>query len=136
MVHIDSELVRLLMRIGYAAAWQGLHKEAVAIFDGVGAVRPESEVPIIGAAVVAMLSGHEDVAVRTLREGALGLNPDSAQALAHLGVALRLRGDEDEGTSLLQEVASQTADPDAAAMARNVLALSTEQLSRNSKSIL
>lgn len=136
MVHIDSELVRLLMRIGYAAAWQGLHKEAVAIFDGVGAVRPESEVPVIGAAVVAMLSGNEDVAVQTLREGALGLNPDSTQARAHLGVALRLRGDEVEGTSLLREVASQTADPDAAAMARNVLALSTEQLSRHSKSIL
>jgi Flp pilus assembly protein TadD len=133
MVHIDSELVRLLMRIGYAAAWQGLYKEAVAIFDGVGAVRPESEVPVIGTAVVAMLSGHEDLAIKTLREGALELNPDSAQARAHLGVALRLRGEDEEGLSLLLEVAAQTADPDAAAMAQNVLNMSTEQLSRNTK---
>lgn len=116
------------MRIGYAAAWQGLHKEAVAVFDGVAAVRPESEVPVIGAAVVAMLSGHEDVAIQTLRDGALELNPDSAQARAHLGVALRLHGAEDEGMTLLQEVASQTTDPDAAAMASNVLAMTPDQL--------
>ncbi len=131
MVHIDSELVRLLMRLGYAAAWNGLHKEAVAIFDGVGAVRPESEIPVIGAAVVAMLSGNYDVAVKTLRDGALDLNPDSALARAHLGVALRLLGDEDEGTALLHEVTANASDPDAAAMARNVLAMSVEQLKPN-----
>ena len=128
MVHIDSELVRLLMRAGYAAAWNGLHQEAIAIFDGVGAVRPESELPVIGAAVVALLSGHYEVAVKTLREGALDLNPDSALARAHLGVALRLHGDEDEGRALLHDVATQTVDPDAAIMARNVLAMTPDQL--------
>lgn len=128
MVHIDSELVRLLMRVGYTAAWNGLHKEAIAIFEGVGAVRPESEVPLIGAAVIAMLSGHDDVAVKTLEEGALTINPESAQARAHLGVALRLRGDEDEGVALLREVTAQTNDPDAALMAENVLSLSVDQL--------
>lgn len=134
MVHIDSELVRLLMRTGYAAAWNGLHKEAVAIFDGVGAVRPESEIPVIGAAVVAMLTGNYEVAVKTLRDGALELNPDSALARAHLGAALRLMGDEDAGRALLQEVAaSAAADPDAAAMAANVLAMSQDQLKPNLK---
>lgn len=131
MVHIDSELVRLLMRVGYAAAWNGLHSEALSIFDGVGAVRPENEVPVIGASVVAMLSGHYDMAVTTLREGALGLNPDSALARAHLGVALRLRGDEAAGLSLLQEVAQQTGDADAATMARNVADLHSDQLKPN-----
>lgn len=133
MVHIDSELVRLLMRTGYAAAWNGLHKEAIAIFDGVGAVRPESEIPVIGAAVVAMLSGNYDVAVQTLREGALGLNPDSALARAHLGTALRLIGEEDEGRALLTEVAGNTTDEAAAAMARNVLSMTLEQLKPNLK---
>lgn len=128
MVHIDSELVRLLMRAGYAAAWNGLHQEAIAIFDGVGAVRPESELPVIGAAVVALLSGHYEVAVKALREGALDLNPDSALARAHLGVALRLHGDEDEGRALLHDVATQTTDADAAIMARNVLAMTPDQL--------
>ncbi len=133
MVHIDSELVRLLMRAGYAAAWNGLHKEAVAIFDGVGAVRPESEIPVIGGAVVAMLAGQYEVAVKTLRDGALDLNPESALAKAHLGVALRLLGDEDEGRALLEKVAASPADPDAAAMARNVLAMSLDQLKPNLK---
>lgn len=131
MVHIDSELVRLLMRAGYAAAWNGLHQEALSIFAGVGAVRPENEVPMIGASVVAMLAGHYDVAVTTLREGALGLNPDSAMARAHLGAALRLRGDEAAGLALLQEVAAQTQDADAAAMAGNLATLSPDQLKPN-----
>lgn len=133
MVHIDSELVRLLMRTGYAAAWNGLHKEAIAIFDGVGAVRPESEIPVIGAAVVAMLSGNYEVAVQTLREGALGLNSDSALARAHLGTALRLIGEEDEGRTMLAEVAADTSDEAAAAMARNVLSMTLEQLKPNLK---
>ena len=135
MIEIDSELVRVLMRAGYAAAWQGLHQEAIAIFEGVGAVRPQSEVPVIGAAVVAMLSGHYDVAVETLREGALGLNPDSALAAAHLGVALRLLGDEDSGMAVLREISSQVSDPDAARMATNVLAMSADQLKPNLSSL-
>lgn len=128
MVSIQSELVRLLMRIGYAAAWQGLHKEAVAIFEGVGAVRPESEVPIIGASVVAMIAGNHDVAVQALKEGALDLNPASALARIHLGVALRLRGDEEEGLTLLREVSAGSGDPEAAALAANVIQLPVEQL--------
>jgi hypothetical protein len=128
MVSIQSELVRLLMRIGYAAAWQGLHKEAVAIFEGVGAVRPESEVPIIGASVVAMIAGNHDVAVQALKEGALDLNPASALARIHLGVALRLRGDEEEGLALLREVSAGSDDPEAAALAANVTQLPVEQL--------
>jgi hypothetical protein len=127
MVHIQSELVRLLMRIGYAAAWQGLHKEAVTIFEGVGAVRPESEVPVIGASVVAMIAGKPDVAIQVLREGALDLNPESQLARVHLGVALRLKGDEEEGLSLLGQVASGP-DSEAAALAANLLQLPVEQL--------
>jgi tetratricopeptide (TPR) repeat protein len=135
MVHIQSELVRLLMRIGYAAAWQGLHKEAVAIFEGVGAVRPESEVPIIGASVVAMIAGNHDVAVQVLKEGALDLNPDSDLARVHLGVALRLRGDEEEGLALLREVASNATDPESATLAGNVLQLPVEQLQPSLQSL-
>lgn len=127
MLSIDSELVRLLMRVGYLAAWRGLHKEAVAIFDGVGAVRPESDGPIIGGAVVAMLAGQPQVAIDVL-EGALRSFPDSALARAHLGCALRLKNREEEGLQLLREVASQQQDPDAAAMANNLLALEPHQL--------
>ena len=128
MVQIESELVRLLMRVGYTAAWNGFHQDAISIFDGVGAVRPESEIPVIGAAVVAMLSGHADVAVKTLEDGALPLNPKSQLVRAHLGAALRLRGDEDAGISILRAVAAQTEDLDAARMAANVMSMPIEQL--------
>jgi tetratricopeptide (TPR) repeat protein len=127
MPPIDSELVRLLMRAGYLAAWKGFHREAVAIFNGVAAVRPESEVPVIGGGVVAMLTGNYDVAVEVL-EKALDINPDSALARAHLGGALRLRNDEEEGMKLLREVAAQSADPDAKALATNLLSMEAHQL--------
>lgn len=133
MFHIESELVRLLMRVGYAAAWNGLHKEAISMFDGVGAARPESELPVIGAAVVALLSGNYDVAAKTLLEGALQLNPESALARAHLGVVLRMRGDEEAGMAILREVSEQTTDADAAAMALNVISLSADQIKPNLK---
>ncbi|WP_009965810.1 tetratricopeptide repeat protein [Verrucomicrobium spinosum] len=128
MIPVDSELVRLLMRIGYLAAWNGLYKEAIAVFDGVQAVRPESEIPIIGGAVVAILSGNPEVAIKSLKEGALTLNPGSDLARAHLGCALRLQGREEEGHAILQEVASTSSQPDARAMASNLLSLSSDQL--------
>lgn len=128
MIPVDSELVRLLMRIGYLAAWNGLYKEAIAVFDGVQAVRPESEVPVIGAAVVAMLSGNPEVAIRTLQEGALTLNPGSDLARAHLGCALRLQGREDEGMAILREVAATSTQADARAMAASLSSLPTEQI--------
>jgi tetratricopeptide (TPR) repeat protein len=129
MIPIDSELVRLLMRLGYLAAWNGLYKEAIAVFDGVRAVRPESEVPIIAGAVVALLSGHPDVAVKSLKEGALVLNPGSDLARAHLGCALRLQGREEEGMAMLQEIASDSDQPEARAMAANLISLSPDQIS-------
>lgn len=130
MISIDSELVRLLMRTGYLAAWNGFHKEAVAIFDGVAAVRPESDIPLIGGAVVAILTGNLEMAASTL-DGALAINPDSAMALAHQGCVLRLQGREDEGLEILRSVEAQTEDVEAAAMARNVLTLDADQLKPN-----
>ncbi|HSJ01066.1 MAG: tetratricopeptide repeat protein [Verrucomicrobium sp.] len=128
MIPIDSELVRLLMRIGYLAAWNNLYKEATTVFDGVQAVRPESEIPIIGTAAVAILEGKLEVAVKSLEGGALKLNPGSDLARAHLGCALRLQGRESDGTTLLKEVAESTNDPNARAMAENLLTVSADQL--------
>lgn len=128
MLTIDSELVRLLMRAGYLATWNGLYREAITIFDAVRAIRPQSEMPVIGGAVVAMLNGEPDLAVRTLEEIALELNPQSAMSKAHLGCALRLMGQEEEGIEILREVREQCHDPDAADMAVNILNLSAEQL--------
>ena len=130
MLEIESELVRLLMRIGYQGAWNGLYKDALTVFEGVGAVRPESEIPFIGAAAVALLSGNYQVAVEVLNNGALSRNPDSDLALAHLGCAVRLKGSEDEGRAILMDVAENSENPDARVLATNLLALSVENLNK------
>jgi len=126
MLEIDSEFVRLLMRIGYQGAWNGLYKDALATFQGVGAVRPESEIPFIGAAAVALLAGNYEVAVDVLNNGALARNPDSDLALAHLGCAIRLKGSEDEGRAILLDVAENSENSDARVLATNLLALTVE----------
>jgi hypothetical protein len=128
MLDIESELVRLLMRIGYQGAWNGLYKDALSVFEGVGAVRPDSEIPFIGAAAVAMLSGNYDVAVQVLNQGALARNPDSDLALAHLGCAKRMQGSDDEGKAILLDVAENSENPEARQLATNLLALSREKL--------
>ena len=125
----SGELVRLLMRTGYWSVWHGLYAEAAALFNGAKAARPESEVPVLGMAVLAMVMQQPDSAVQLLRETALALAPRSELVQAHLGCALRLAGEESEGQDLLQRVVASGRDEDARRMAVNLLRLSPSQLS-------
>ncbi len=127
MLEIDSELVRLTMRIGYSAAWNGLFPEALKIFRGVSAVRPDSEVPLIGAGVVGMLSGDYEMSRKAL-ERAIENNPESDLAKAHLGCLLRLSGEEEEGKAMLEAICANSTDADAKSMAANVKDLPVEEL--------
>ncbi|MFO1450228.1 MAG: hypothetical protein U1F61_18860 [Opitutaceae bacterium] len=123
-----AELVRLLMRTGYWSVWHGLYAEAAALFNGAKAARPESEMPVLGMAVLAMVMQQPDSAVQLLRENALSLAPKSELVRAHLGCALRLAGEESEGQDLLTRIVSEGRDPDARQMAVNLLRLSPSQL--------
>jgi hypothetical protein len=125
----SGELVRLLMRTGYWSVWHGLYAEAAALFNGAKAARPESEMPVLGMAVLAMVMQQPDSAVQLLRENALALAPRSELVQAHLGCALRLAGEESEGQDLLQRVVAGSRDEDARRMAVNLLRLSPSQLS-------
>lgn len=131
MLSIDSELVRLLMRTGYLAAWNGFYKEAVSIFDGVAAVRPESEQPYIGGATVALLSGDAQLAA-TIVDRALVDHPDHPMLLAHKGCILRVLNHEEAGQALLQQVIDSAKDENAVQLASNVIGLETEAIKFNS----
>lgn len=127
MMQIDSELVRLLMRIGYAAAWKGLYREALAVFRGVGAVRPDSEVPLIGVAMIGMLAKDFDMASRAL-DRAREAHPENDLVKAHWGCLLRLKGSDEEGLAVLNALAAESADPNARAMAERVKDLPADEL--------
>lgn len=116
-----AELVRLLMRIGYWSVWHGLFAEAATLFTGARAARPQSELPVLGMAVLALAMQKPDSAVQLLREHALPLNPDSELVQAHLGCALRMAGQESEGLYLLERIAALGTDADARLMATNLL---------------
>jgi hypothetical protein len=125
----SAEVVRLLLRIGYWSLWNGLYAEAAALFNGAKAARPESEVPVLGMAVLAMVMQQPDSAVQLLRDKALSLNPQSELVQAHLGCALRLAGREAEGQEILSRLATTGREPDARLMAANLFGLSAQQLS-------
>jgi thioredoxin-like negative regulator of GroEL len=131
-----AELVRLLMRTGYWSVWHGLYAEAAALFSGARAARPESEVPVLGMAVLAMVMQQPDSAVQLLREKAMPLNPRSELVQAHLGCALRLAGQEAEGQEILGRIAGSGTDSDARLMAASLVQLSAAQLSPHLAKIL
>jgi thioredoxin-like negative regulator of GroEL len=123
-----AELVRLLMRIGYWSVWHGFYAEAATLFNGARAARPQSELPVLAMAVLALVMQKPEAAVQLLREQALPLNPASELVQAHLGCALRLAGHESEGMALLNRLVADAADADARLMAGNLLRLTSEQL--------
>lgn len=132
----SGETVRLLMRLGYWSVWHGLYKEAAALFSGTQAARPQSEVPVIGMAVLAMAMNRPEYAVQILREQALPLNSQSDLVAAHLGCALRLAGQEDEGMQILRQIALSSTDRDARQMAQNLAANAADQLKPQLSKIL
>ena len=131
-----AELVRLLMRIGYWSMWHGLYAEAATLFNGARAARPESELPVLGMSVLAMVMQRPEHAVQLLRETALPRNPANELVQAHLGCALRLAGHEDEGVEILHRLSSRGRDADARLMAANLVRLSPDQLTPSLAKVL
>lgn len=126
-----AELVRLLLRLGYWSVWQGLYAEAATLFNGARAARPQSELPVLGMAVLAMVMQRPESAVQLLRESALPLNPASELVQAHIGCALRLAGHEAEGMHLLAPLATRANDAAARLMAGNLVRLAPDQLTQH-----
>ena len=95
---IGTPLIRLMMEIGYLAAGNGFSAEAEAIFEGLHAVRPGSEIPFIGLAVTRMNAGRPLEAASLLEEQALRLSPASELAQGFLGLAPGLTFGDSQST--------------------------------------
>ena len=99
-----SQAVRTLMEVGVASVGAGLTQQAMTIFEGIEAVRPDSEAPMIGAALIYLNSNAPEEAVKVLREGALTRNPASLEAKMFLGLALRMAGRNSECDNVIKEL--------------------------------
>ena len=119
-MEIRTETLKRLMEIGYVAAGSGLYSDAETIFAGIQAVRPDSEMPQIGWAVVRMNAGLHDDATKILRN-VIDQKPESDLTKSFLGLALRLAGMSGQSESILQEVVDANRDETAVAMARSLL---------------
>lgn len=115
-VSFESDDVRLLADIGFLALSRGLDQHALAIFQGVASLRPAQEAGPLGIALVHMLRGELDAAVKGLR----ALKPTDA-ALTFLGLALARQGANEEARTVLADVLSSAPDTPFAAIAREAL---------------
>jgi hypothetical protein len=100
---IPSQAARTLMEIGFMAAGCGLHEQARTIFDGLEAVRPTSEGPPIGRALIHLGRKEHDVAVGILRDVVAG-HPASLEAKMMLGIALKVAGRNAECSSVVRDL--------------------------------
>ena len=118
----EVKLMKLLSEIGFLALETGLSKNAKAIFDGLKAVRPESELPIIGLASIAIVTGKAQDAINMLEKEALKIKPDSDLAKAYLGMSYKLDGHGSKAEELLKEVMKTGKDESALSIAKEMLA--------------
>lgn len=124
-MEIEQTRIQMLMEIGFLAAGRGEINAAETIFNGIKALRPESESPLIGLAVARMNAGNNQEAIAILRDRALALNPLSDMANSFLGLALKLEGLNSQADSILEGVVAGNGDPGAVSMARALLAENT-----------
>jgi predicted Zn-dependent protease len=118
---VSSDLVQLLMEVGYVATGRGLQSRAKAIFNGLIAARPNNELPLIGLAVNELNFGNVGEAAKILVERALVVNPNSEMAKCFLAIAVKALGHEQESKELLQQVLDNCSDPAAKRLAESLL---------------
>ncbi len=92
----------LLMEAGFIYRDAGRYNEARDVFEGVRAMLPSSEVPIIALGTVSFHEGKFEDARRSYQR-AIELNPRSAYAYAHLGEALLFAKDKEAAREKLKK---------------------------------
>ena len=118
-----SDTLRLLTEIGYAAAQQGLGRQAEPIFQALALCRPESAAAAVGRALVALNRGQAEEAARLLKQDGLKAEPDSRSTKAILGLALRLAGLNHESQRVLEALLAEEEADNSAKLARELLAV-------------
>lgn len=93
---LETEQVRLMAELGFAALMQGHDREAERIFRGVQAARPEQDAGPVGLAMLALKRGQPDAAIDLLK----GFKTDE-RALTFLGLAYFRKGDTERAVKIL-----------------------------------
>lgn len=118
LVPVPQSEVGLLLECGYLYMEMQKVREAEEIFNGVAALVPQSEVPLICLGNLFFTQGRYDRALK-FHKDALRKNPESALAQAHAGEALIFLKKRTEGKAALEKAAQM--DPEGAGAFANSL---------------
>ncbi len=103
MIHLDRKYLQVMMEAGYVYLGMRRFKEAHEIFEGLAAIAPDSDVPLVAMGNVDFCENKVEKAIKRY-EQALKLDPESIYAKVYLGEALVFAGKKEEGIELLREV--------------------------------
>jgi len=112
MIQFDPYNLAVMVEAGFVYLGMQRFKEATDVFEGVHALAPENDIPIVALGNVEFCKGQLAKAVRHYKN-ALKISPDSLFAKVYLGEALLFEGKKEEGMGLLKEV--KKSDPRGAA---------------------
>jgi hypothetical protein len=117
---VPSEVLQLLMQVGYVACGHGAPSLAKVIFEGIAAVRPNSELPLIGLAFAYIHMGKLVAACDILVNQATPINPDNQIIKAVAAMIFRISGEFKASDMLLDEVIADGTDFQALELARQL----------------
>lgn len=118
---IESNLLKLLMEMGFLATNFGRLREATTIFTGLTHARPQSVYPKIGLGCVAMGAGQYSQAVEILENAPSQDAGERDLCQGFLGMALKLGGFNDECRNVLTRLQSEGENQVAVRMAGKLL---------------
>ena len=116
----STESVQRLMEIGFVAAGNGWLADAEAIFSGVQAARPDSELPLVGRAFIRMNARQHREAAMLLQQ-AMEKNPESDLAMSFLGATLQMSGMNQASRDVLEQVIEANNNEQAVELAKALL---------------
>jgi tetratricopeptide (TPR) repeat protein len=120
IIPVPQREIALLLEAGYLYMEMQKFKEAEEVFEGVKALVPHSEVPLICLGNLAFSQGRFERALKFHKE-ALQKAPASALAQAHTGEALLFLKKRTEAKAALEKAIEMEPDGQAAAFAKSLL---------------
>jgi tetratricopeptide (TPR) repeat protein len=124
-IRVSSAELSLLIEAGLIYRYCRKFREARDVFEGVRALRPESEVPEIELGTVSFEAGDFADAIRHY-QSAIEINARSAYAYAHLGEAQLFRNDAANARLSLQRALELDPKGEFGHLARSLLAFLDE----------
>ena len=117
---VENEIPRLLLELGFLNLTQGSAPDARTMFEAAGKLRPDDPTPPLFLGLWHFAAARYADAERQYRQS-LKRHPNHELTKAHLGEALIAQKRWNEAETVLAPVAKQTAEPDAARFASELL---------------